>query len=341
MSVRNVIFLAESSNVHVVRWLQKLNENFECVILVTAEEFKENDTLNTLDDYLVNMINDLDKFGKTILICGPLNFLMHQKNIPSCPIFGLSWGFDLDLNRLDDLNRQKLVISLKKYHGIIVDCNVNRNVLVDNGYDQKRIFVIPWGVDFGQNELIKTKNKNSFQLERAVFITTRRHEEIFNHHVILTAFKMINQRFKLTKLIVTNTGASTSQIEKFIFDNGLFDSVNLLGEIPEHKLLMQMSKSDLYLNASETDGSSVSLLQAMSLGVVPISSNVGGTSEWIDHGITGFLLPNIDSQSMYNEILKFSNSSHYFKMSKNCADKIKNDANWHDNFNSLLHFLKN
>ena len=47
---------------------------------------------------------------------------------------------------------------------------------------------------------------------------------------------------------------------------------------------------DVFINVSENEGIPVSIMEAMSCGIIPIATDVGGTRELIDNGQSGFLL---------------------------------------------------
>ena len=48
-------------------------------------------------------------------------------------------------------------------------------------------------------------------------------------------------------------------------------------------------KIDIYLNFSEFEGTSLSMLEAMSYGCVPVASDVSGVKDFIEHGINGYI----------------------------------------------------
>jgi glycosyltransferase involved in cell wall biosynthesis len=57
------------------------------------------------------------------------------------------------------------------------------------------------------------------------------------------------------------------------------------------------SKAKIFLSLSNLEGGPVPLIESMSLGVIPISTNTGFASEFIKDGVNGYLLPiqpNID-----------------------------------------------
>lgn len=70
------------------------------------------------------------------------------------------------------------------------------------------------------------------------------------------------------------------------------------GEIP--KIL---SVADVFISTSLSDGNNVSLNEAMACGAFPIVSNIPANREWIDDGVTGFLIDPADSGALARKVI--------------------------------------
>lgn len=55
--------------------------------------------------------------------------------------------------------------------------------------------------------------------------------------------------------------------------------------------LYKEKKFDVFINVSENEGVPVSIMEAMSVGMIVIATNVGGTNEIVKDGVNGYLLP--------------------------------------------------
>ena len=69
-----------------------------------------------------------------------------------------------------------------------------------------------------------------------------------------------------------------------------------------------LRRSKFYISATKSDGSSLSLLEAMGNGVIPIVSNIPSNREWVVDGVNGKLFRNFKEldEIMYNEILDYN-----------------------------------
>ena len=75
-----------------------------------------------------------------------------------------------------------------------------------------------------------------------------------------------------------------------------------------------MSDNWIYISAASSDGSSISLLEAMSAGMICIATDFPSNLEWIEHSISGFIFPNGDSKALASIIEEISTLSHQEKI---------------------------
>ena len=95
---------------------------------------------------------------------------------------------------------------------------------------------------------------------------------------------------------------------------------------------------NLFMNLSSSEGVPVSIMEALSLGIPVIATDVGGTSEIVDGQVGALVSPEIDITVIKKEIettIQFS--SQYAKV----AYQRWNDfCNEHSNYESHYHYLK-
>ena len=80
---------------------------------------------------------------------------------------------------------------------------------------------------------------------------------------------------------------------------------------------------DVFLLPSFYEGLPMSLLECMSFGMIPVTTNVGSISEFVQDGKTGLLLQMKDSQSIVDAINLLSKDTDLRRnLSKNAREKI-------------------
>lgn len=88
-------------------------------------------------------------------------------------------------------------------------------------------------------------------------------------------------------------GEEFSKIEKLVGQiNNPLISCTLKGACKNERVLEEYASThyDVFINVSENEGVPVSIMEAMSFGKIIIATDVGGTSEIVEHGVNGFLL---------------------------------------------------
>ncbi|HEX5514511.1 MAG TPA: glycosyltransferase [Gammaproteobacteria bacterium] len=116
-----------------------------------------------------------------------------------------------------------------------------------------------------------------------------------NHHLLLRAFSRLDPGLS-ARLLIVGDGPLREQLELLATELGVAAQVRFLGQrndIPE-----LLAVSDLFALASDTEGLSCSVLEAMSAGLPAVVTAVGGNPELVIDGLTGFLVEPGDDQGL-------------------------------------------
>jgi glycosyltransferase involved in cell wall biosynthesis len=106
------------------------------------------------------------------------------------------------------------------------------------------------------------------------------------------------------------------------------NDIQFLGKFSSEELPKYLSESEIYISASISDGSSVSLLEAMTAGRICVCRDFPSNREWIYDGQNGFLF---SSPEELSEILtKISRLNYDEKLALSSAAKksVQHRANW-------------
>jgi glycosyltransferase involved in cell wall biosynthesis len=98
---------------------------------------------------------------------------------------------------------------------------------------------------------------------------------------------------------IAGDGPELTQLVDF-FDKKKYAnlSVDFLGLVAHEKMTDLWAGSDVSILFSEFEGMSISMLESMGQGCVPVVTDVSGSKEAIIHGETGFIVPIGDVESM-------------------------------------------
>jgi len=103
------------------------------------------------------------------------------------------------------------------------------------------------------------------------------------------------------------------------------------GQIPQKDLPDYFRSSDIYISASLSDGSSVSLMEALACGSPALVSDIPGNREWVQPGKQGWLFPAKKVAALEQLILQAANFKQFAKMSKGARKTAESKADWTKN----------
>lgn len=140
-----------------------------------------------------------------------------------------------------------------------------------------------------------------------LFGTIARLDPIKNHSMMLRAFKRVVDSGLNARLMIVGDGDERANVEALINELDLTNKVILTGYEPKphgHLALM-----DIYLLPSLSEGTSMTLLEAMSLGKPCIVTDAGGNPEIVVHNKTGLVTPNDNEQAYAHAMITLASDN--------------------------------
>jgi glycosyltransferase involved in cell wall biosynthesis len=106
------------------------------------------------------------------------------------------------------------------------------------------------------------------------------------------------------RFLIAGDGLERENLREEVGRLGIAASVEFLGKIPHEDMPSLLEKTDVYVSTSLSDGTSVSLLEAMASGAFPVVTDIAANKEWITDGVNGFLVPIDDETSLAHKIIQ-------------------------------------
>jgi glycosyltransferase involved in cell wall biosynthesis len=155
-------------------------------------------------------------------------------------------------------------------------------------------------VDLSSNhyDVIKVKKELSIPLDEIVLGTISRLDPIKNHSMMLNAFKQINTKYPKTKLLIIGDGSLKEDLESLTAELDIVADVIFTGFRVEPQQYLQCM--DIFLLPSFSEGTSMTLLEAMSFSKACVVTDVGGNPEIVVNGKTGIVIANDDQRALTN-----------------------------------------
>ncbi len=159
----------------------------------------------------------------------------------------------------------------------------------------RKIVVIPNGIDSEtyrpRADTGVLRRQLGLRPETPIIGSIGRLEPIKGYDVMIEAFDALRRRGNQRDavLVVGGEGSARPSLEQLIRSRGLQDSVFLLGWRDD--VFDLQSAFTLFTLASRSEGTSISLLEAMSAGLKPVVTDVGGNSAVLGHDLRHCLVP--------------------------------------------------
>ena len=118
--------------------------------------------------------------------------------------------------------------------------------------------------------------------------------------------KVKSQSVISVDLIIAGNGPLLPDLKKQISRLGLEDSVKLTGIVPDPETIYQ--EADILALTSDWEGTPNVVLEAMSCGLPVVATRVGELPNFIQTGMTGFLVDSFDEEKMVAVLLDLINN---------------------------------
>jgi len=158
--------------------------------------------------------------------------------------------------------------------------------LVELGVGREKIIVFPKGVDL---DLVQPCSRGVRNLSRIV--STRSLEPVYNVEQLVRAVPKVVEYRPDCRFFIVGEGSCRGSLEKLASELGVSRWITFLGRIRHEQVINVLSEAGIYVSTSLSDGTSVSLLEAMASGTLPVVSDIAANREWIRDGFNGYLFP--------------------------------------------------
>lgn len=137
-------------------------------------------------------------------------------------------------------------------------------------------------------------------------------------------------------LNIAGDGDCEEVIAKYVKENNLEKKVSFYGRLSRENLMAFLEKQDIYLNFSEYEGTSLTMLEAMARGCVPVVTNVSGVDDFIENRKNGLVSNVGDMENIADNILFLDqNRNELIKYGRKCAAIVPNKCDFNNYINDI------
>ena len=345
-----VLYLSRGGNPHDRRFLAALADSEHRIAFAPMEvsadserefipesidlfEMKRGSNLEDLAEVLDHMKPDL-------VHAGPIQTGAYRATqLDWHPLVSMSWGSDLLVDARDGEGKHKAQQTLAGTDLLLCDCDAVREAAVALGMSDDRIIVFPWGVDlvhFSPGPGHAIRDQLGWQ-DYFVVLSTRAWEPLYGVDLLAKAFSVAASQDPSLRLLILNEGSLRTEVLARFEQNDVLDRIHAPGSVnPEH-LPGYYRAADLYVSASHSDGTSISLLESMACGIPSVVSDIPANREWVRHKETGWWFEDGDSNDLAARLLEAAAATKRLpRMGRHARDVAELRGDWTANFTKLL-----
>ena len=157
----------------------------------------------------------------------------------------------------------------------------------------------PEAIDAAQQRAWKAQF--GFDQDTIVFGTISRLDPIKNQAMMIRAFAQVQRQLPKARLLLIGDGPLMKELVDLSQSLGVTDKVHFSGFVTAPQ--KYFSIIDVFLLPSLSEGTSMTLLEAMSYQTPSVVTAVGGNPEIVIHNETGLVIPNEDEPALVSSML--------------------------------------
>jgi len=338
-----ILFLANAGAVHAQRWVQYFRERGHATRWLSLEGVPAGIEAEKLPERFIL------KAGSILLSISRIKaeikkFRPHVVNALFIPNYGwagalagfqplavAAWGSDVLISpQKSFLHQRRISWTLKKADLLFSDAQLITDRMEQLGATRKKIVTQPLGVD---PKLLKLSSAGPPQPDLRTVATNRRFEQVYRTDTFAeAAVRFWQPPYRGAKFLMIGDGPLRGMVQERIRQAGLTSAISFKPFLPAVELYKTLAGADIYVSCSESDGTSVSLLEAMALGLYPIITDIPANREWIEDGVNGRLFPVGDSDTLARVIGEvFDAADTWPEVREKNREIIRERALWPDN----------
>ena len=198
-------------------------------------------------------------------------------------------------------------ISFHLSHIVTVNAEAVRQHLISRSIPPKKIHLVYNGVDAERFSLPFTKASilGFPKGARLVTLVANMRHDVKNVPMFLRVARTVSERVKNVHFVIAGEGDLEHILKSQAVDLGIADVVHFLGRCEDVPRLL--AASYVCVLTSKAEGFSSSILEYMAAGRPVVATDVGGASEAVVEGKTGYLVASEDDLEMSLKLIELLN----------------------------------
>lgn len=227
----------------------------------------------------------------TVVVSGPLDTVTGHLVGGGYRHVGISWATDVMVTAAQSAEHARaLSHTLQSLDLVVLDNYATENAVVALGGAPDRICRIPWGPE---GAALSPLQRSSLGLPDDAFaiVYPRSLEPHYQPEVFIDALANLVATRPSARAVLVESGSMVDSVKQDAARRGLSDHIVWLPLRSPEEFQAVIAMADAVVVTPRTDGTSVTVMDAMHHGVPVVTSLTNGSAEWILDGVTGWTFP--------------------------------------------------
>ncbi len=150
---------------------------------------------------------------------------------------------------------------------------------------QSKIITLPEGVD----QKVFPPYSDLPAQRPPVIVSARHMDPLYDVGTLIAAIPLVLKKQPDVRFVIIGEGAEKEKFQRLIAAKQMDHAVRFTGRISWPKLAHEFQQAKIYVSTSPADGMSVTLLQAMISGMLPVVTDIPANREWVAPEQNGLL----------------------------------------------------
>jgi glycosyltransferase involved in cell wall biosynthesis len=210
----------------------------------------------------------------------------------------------------------------------------------------ERVACFPWGLDlsvYQRDAAVRGSVRRALGWDDAVVaISTRAWHPSYRIPDVLDAVAAASVSVPALRLVLAGGGPDAATVEaRLASDPRLAERVHCPGMVTEAELREWFMAADVYVSSAPSDGTSISLLEAMALELPVVVVDNPGNRSWVRAGQQGWLAKAAEPSSFASALVAAATDlAASDAMGKRARAEVELRANWPQNVKKLFGLLQ-
>lgn len=316
-----ICFIADGRSIHTQRWIEYFARHHE-VHLITYDPMNisiEGVTEHVVGSSIQNLyLSFWPRHFRILRLTRQIDpdiihahfiakYGFHLPFLAVRPAIVSAWGDDILILPKKSRLIRMFTRHVLNYADLIyaVSRDIQHHIVNDFGIPPEKITYMPFGIDTNLFAPVSNPGRETAEI---ILFSNRGFYPVYDMETLIRGFAIAYRKEKNLRLILKGEGPERGRMQGLVDSLGIEGVVTFREKTAYADVPQDYRAADIFVTTSVSDGTPVSLLEAMASGLPCIATAVGGIPEWITDGENGVLIPPQNPEALAESITRLADA---------------------------------